>query len=135
KDAIVIASQIVAQLQQIISRRLEPLKTAVITVGQINAGTTFNVIADKATMVGTVRYLDDSIQDQICDEIERVVKGITYTHDSDYDYNYAKGYPPVVNHEAQTDVIVDVAKEVDSVDNVVIGDPQMGAEDFAYYLH
>lgn len=135
RDAIVIGSQIVAQLQQIISRRLEPLQTAVITVGEFQAGTAFNIIADQATLVGTVRYLDASIQDQIRDEIEKVVKGITLTHDATYDYSYAKGYPPVVNHEAQANVIIDTAGEIDGVDNVVVGDPQMGAEDFAYYLH
>src|SRR5699024_1245710 len=108
---------------------------AVITVGEFQAGTAFNIIADLATLVGTVRYLDASIQDQIRDEIEKVVKGITLTHDATYEYSYAKGYPPVVNHEAQANVIIDTAGEIDSVDNVVIGDPQMGAEDFAYYLH
>lgn len=135
KDAIVIGSQVIAQLQQIVSRRIDPLKTAVITVGQFNAGNAFNIIADKATIIGTVRYLDTTIQDQLRDEIERVIKGITLTHDASYTFSYVKGYPPVVNHEVEAEMILDIANEVEGVTDVIIGDPQMGAEDFAYYLH
>src|SRR5699024_4879332 len=64
KDALVIGAQIVNQLQQIVSRRIDPLKTAVVTVGKFVAGTSFNIIADKATLIGTVRYLDETVQEK-----------------------------------------------------------------------
>lgn len=135
KDAIVIASQVVSQLQQIISRRLDPLQTAVVTVGQIQAGTAFNVIADQAKLVGTVRYLDPSIQDAIKDEIDNVIKGICLTHGADYEFTYAKGYPPLINNDDEANHILNVAHEVSDVKMVTENKPQMGAEDFAYYLH
>src|SRR5699024_9676423 len=68
KDAIVIGSELVSQLQQIVSRRLDPLETAVVTVGVFEAGDAFNIIADKAMLKGTVRYLNTSVQEQVMNE-------------------------------------------------------------------
>ena len=134
KDAIVIGSEVVSQLQNIISRRIDPLKTAVITVGRFDAGTTFNIIANKATLIGTVRYLDPDIQSVVKAEMEQVVKGICIANNAEYILNYSEGYPPVMNHEEETELVFQASEQIDEVEKSVEVAPQMGGEDFAHYL-
>jgi len=134
KDALVIGAEVVSQLQNIVSRRIDPLSTAVITVGRFEAGTTFNIIANKATLIGTVRYLDPDIQHIVRAEMERVVKGICIANNADYELNYSEGFPPVMNHENETELIFQTSKHVPEVDNAQAVAPQMGGEDFAHYL-
>ncbi|WP_042149137.1 M20 family metallopeptidase [Paucisalibacillus sp. EB02] len=134
KDSIVIGSQIVTQLQQIVSRRLDPLETAVITVGMFEAGNAFNIIADTARLVGTVRYLDIEIQEQVIEEMEKIIKGVCIANECTYMFNYKKGYPPVVNHPTEAELIMEVSKKLPEVKTVEEIIPVMGGEDFAYYL-
>lgn len=67
-------------------------------------------------------------------EIEAVVKGVCTMHGASYEYNYERGYPAVVNHPAETSHLVSIAKNIEGVQHVIDGEPQMGGEDFAYYL-
>lgn len=134
KDAIVIGSQLISQLQEIISRKLDPLKTGVITVGVFEAGTTFNVIADTAKITGTVRYLETEIQQLLIDEMERTVQGISTRYDIDCDFTYVKGYPPLVNHAAEAELVMEAGKHVPEIHTSGEVLPQMGGEDFAYYM-
>lgn len=136
KDAIVIGAEIVTKLQSIVSRKVDPLKPAVITIGRFEAGTTFNVIADTATIIGTVRYFDTEVQELIIKEIDNVVKGVSIANDVTYKLDYIRGYPPVVNHEAETAIVFAAREkiaEINTSDETPFS-PQMGGEDFAYYL-
>ncbi|WP_281347112.1 M20 family metallopeptidase [Virgibacillus doumboii] len=133
KDAIVIGSQVISDLQQIVSRRLDPLETAVLTIGKFEAGTAFNVIADKATLVGTVRYLNTDIQEKIIDEMEKIIKGVCTANDATYDFNYEKGYPPLVNHAGDAELVLEAGEKIDEVHTAEEVVPVMGGEDFAYY--
>lgn len=135
KDAVLIGSQMVTALQQIISRRLDPLHTAVITVGTFEAGAAFNVIADSAKLTGTVRTFDTAVQEQIKMEIENVLKGITTANGASYTYEYIEGYPPVINHPAEAQLVLDASKEVAEVQEANKVLPTMTGEDFSYYLH
>ncbi len=135
KDAIVIASDVVSQLQQIVSRRLNPTQTAVVTVGTFHAGSAFNIIADKAVIGGTVRYLDTHVQNIVMEEMERILKGVSLSHDASYTIDYVKGYPPVINHAKEALQILEASKSVPSVDTAEEIIPVMGGEDFSYYLH
>ena len=134
KDSIVIGAQLVTQLQTIISRRLDPLQTAVITIGEFKSGSSFNIIADQAVLTGTVRYLDLNIQKQIINELEALIDGIAQTHDVEIILNYEKGYPPVINHPNETDMVLNAAHNVAEVNEAIEVNPQMAAEDFSYYL-
>src|SRR5699024_6064471 len=131
----VIGAEVVSQLQNIVSRRIDPLKTAVITVGRFDAGTTFNIIANKATLVGTVRYLDPEIQSVVKEEMDRVVKGICIANDAEYELNYSEGYPPVMNHEEETELVFEASKQIPEVSKAIDVAPQMGGEDFSHYLN
>lgn len=134
KDAIVTASQLVVNLQQIISRKVNPIESAVVTIGSFVSENAFNVIADKAKLIGTVRTFNEEIRELIEGEIEKVVKGTCTTNDCSYEYHFDRGYPAVVNHLEETQFLMDCASLVPGVDKVVETAPQMAGEDFAYYL-
>lgn len=133
-DAIVIASQFVTQLQNIVSRRLDPLKSAVISVGHFEAINPFNVIADKVELKGTVRTFDKEVQGLIEKEIELLLKSVCEGSHATYEYSFKRGYPPVVNHKKATQFIADIACNVPEVKNVIECPPFMIGEDFSYYL-
>ncbi|RFU64386.1 amidohydrolase [Peribacillus saganii] len=134
KDSIVIASQLVLALQQIVSRRINPIEPAVITIGSFTAENAFNVIADKARLIGTVRTFSEEVRDFIEAEIEKITRGICLASDSDYNYTYFRGYPPVVTHEKETLHLAEVSRGIKEVDLVEEKEPEMTGEDFAYYL-
>lgn len=134
KDAIVAGAQLVSTLQQIVSRRVDPVDSAVVTVGSFVADNAFNVIADKAKLIGTVRTFNESTRDFISTEIEKVVQGTCLATDCTFDYQYEKGYPAVVNHAAETEFLIDCATKVPEVTKIEESALQMGGEDFAYYL-
>lgn len=134
KDAVIIGTEVVSQLQTIISRKINPLKTAIISIGRFEAGETFNIIADKAFLYGTVRYLNPEIQEQIMKEIDQVIKGVCLSYDVDYTLNYTKGYPPVINHLEETDCVLEASNKITEITSGYETETQMGGEDFAYYL-
>lgn len=134
KDAIVTASQLVVNLQQIVSRKVNPVDSAVVSVGSFVAENAFNVIADKVKLGGTVRTFKEDVRTAIEEEIERIVKGTCYTSDSQFDYLFARGYPAVVNHQEETEFLIRCANDINEVTVVEESELQMGGEDFAYYL-
>lgn len=134
KDALVIGTELVSQLQTIVSRMIDPLQTAVVTIGEFHAGNSFNVIADQATINGTVRYFDEDVQEEIIDRIEKMVKGICLAHDITYRLEYIKGYPPLINHAEEAKLVVEASKQVKEVTEAKYIAPSMAGEDFAYYL-
>ncbi|MFC4797850.1 M20 family metallopeptidase [Neobacillus sp. GCM10023253] len=134
KDAIVTASQLVLNLQQIVSRKVNPIDSAVVSIGSFTAQNAFNVIADKAKLIGTVRTFNEELRSFIEEEIERIVHGTCYMSGSTYDYKYFRGYPPVVNHAKETEFLAACAHLAAEVKIVEETEPDMGGEDFAYYL-
>lgn len=134
KDAIVIASQLVMNLQQLVSRRVNPIDSAVLSIGSFVAENAFNIIADTATLGGTVRTFNPEIRDLMEVEMKRVVDGTALAHNCTIEFSYHRGYPAVVNHAAETEFLKTVAESVPEAQRVVESIPQMGGEDFAYYL-
>ncbi|MEH7549278.1 M20 family metallopeptidase [Neobacillus vireti] len=134
RDAIVTASQLVVNLQQIVSRKVSPVNAAVVTVASFIAENAFNVIADKAKLTGTVRTFNEEVRQFIEEEMERIIHGTCYASDSSYQFDYFRGYPPVVNHEKETGILIRCAQFVPEVTNIVKTEQEMGGEDFAYYL-
>lgn len=134
KDAIVIGAQLVMNLQQLVSRRVDPIESAVLSVGSFIADNAFNVIADSAKIGGTVRSFSPDVRDLMEREMERVVKGTAIATDCDIQFDYFRGYPAVVNHAQETEFLKAVAESIPGIDAVEESKPQMGGEDFAYYL-
>ncbi|MEM8916394.1 MAG: M20/M25/M40 family metallo-hydrolase, partial [Pseudomonadota bacterium] len=134
-DPVMIASQLVTSLQSLVSRSTSPLDNSVLSVTTLEAGSTFNVIPGTATIGGTVRTFKADTRDMIEAGIERMANQLCAAYGAKAHIDYWRGYPPTVNHEAETDFVADVASEVVGEEGVDadIGS-FMGAEDFAYML-
>ncbi|MFC5703390.1 M20 family metallopeptidase [Cohnella faecalis] len=133
-DALVVGSQLVGSLQQIVSRRVNPLQPAVVTVGVFHAGTAFNVIAGKAKLEGTVRTFDRQVRRQIEDEIRLLVRGVCESAHADFEIDYLNGYPPLVNPSSEAGRVRALVGELFGSEAWIDLPQVMGAEDFAYYL-
>ena len=135
-DAIVAGAQVVSALQTIVSRNVSPLDSAVVTVGKFAAGTAFNVIAESATLTGTVRTFAQTTFEAIPGIFERVVRGVTEALGATYDLKYDRHTPPVVNDSAMCALMARCAAEVVGGDNVIQDRsvPTMGSEDMSYFL-
>lgn len=133
-DSIVIASQLVGSLQQIVSRAIDPAKTAVLSVGSFHAGVANNVISETATLTGTVRTFDMDVREDIVKRMERMIKSACEAVGAEYSFTYKRGYPPVVNHESETKLLADVAEKVEDVSETIETEPLMVGEDVSYYM-
>jgi hippurate hydrolase len=134
-DALVVGAQLVTALQTIVSRSVNPLESAVLSICEFHAGNAHNVIPGSATLKGTVRSLKASVRDLMEKRMKEVVAGVALQSGARIDLNYNRGYPVVVNHAAQTDLATRVAGEIAGAGNVNTDMiPIMGAEDFAYML-
>ncbi|MBX9592716.1 MAG: amidohydrolase, partial [Roseomonas sp.] len=100
-DPIVVGAHIVAALQTIVARRVDPLESAVISTTQFHAGTATNIIPDEAQLCGTVRTLKAEVQDLIEASMRRVVEATAAAHDAVAEFTYQRGYPATVNHAEQ----------------------------------
>lgn len=130
-DAILMASQIVVNLQTIVSRRVSPLASAVVTCGAVHAGQAHNIIAEQAEILGTVRTLDAETQALVEREIRHWAETTAAQSGGSAVLEYHHGYPAVVNNP---DVARRWAEAIGDSARVTTPDPNMGGEDFAYYL-
>lgn len=133
-DPIAVGAVLITHLQQIVSRRVDPQKPAVFTIGSFHSGEAFNVIPDTATIQGTVRTYHPEVQELIMGELDRIVKGTCEAANAGYSVQYTKGYPAVINHKKETLLLADCAKQAVGEDQVFEMEPFMSGEDFAYYL-
>jgi amidohydrolase len=129
-DPIHLAAHVVLALHGIVSRRVDPLAPAVLTVGAIHGGQANNVIPEKVEIAGTIRYQTSEIQARIHEEMERALS-IARTLGGDYALRIRRGSPPVVNDGAVADLVEQVARGLLGPDAVRHGEKGMGAEDFA----
>jgi amidohydrolase len=134
-DTIVASAQVINNLQTIVSRNVDPLETAVVTVASIHAGSAFNVIAESAAMKGTVRYFSPALGEQLPLMIERIVSGTTQSMGATYSLKYEKLTPPTINDPAMAEFIREVAAEVVGSENVTMNARTMGGEDMSFFLN
>ena len=134
-DSLVVGAQIVNALQTIVSRNIDPTKSAVVTVGRFHAGTAQNVIADTAHFGGTVRYFDPAYADLFPERIEQIIAGICQSHGATYSLDYNALYPPVINDPDITELVRSVALSVTETPAGVVPDCHtMGGEDMSFFL-
>ncbi|HEX5850549.1 MAG TPA: M20 family metallopeptidase [Rubrobacter sp.] len=134
-DAIAIAAQVVTALQTIVSREVDPVEPAVLTVGEIAAGTAFNVIPDRAHLGGTVRTLNADLRQKMPQRIEELARGLAKGMRGDVELDYTFSYPVTVNDGAAADLALGVAEDLFGGGSVLeLPNPSMGAEDFSYFL-
>jgi amidohydrolase len=133
-DSVLAGAQLITALQSIVSRSVDPLESAVISICEFHAGHARNVIPQTAELKGTVRTLTVEMRKLIEKRVREVVAGVSQMTGTRIDLKYERGYPVVVNHASQTDFATQVAKEIAGAANVREMAPMMGAEDFAYML-
>ena len=132
-DSIVVASHLVQALQTIVSRNTNPLESTVVSIGKINGGHNFNIIADEVSLSGTARAYSEENRNLIKTRMEEIIKGVEKTYNANITFDYKDGYPPTINHVGPTQKVLKAAEKV-------VGDKagmpylSMGGEDFAYYL-
>ncbi|MCR6637415.1 M20 aminoacylase family protein [Devosia sp.] len=135
-DPIIVAAQMVTALQTIVSRNLDPLESAVLSVTMIEAGEADNVISQTAKITGTVRTLDGGVQDFIEARLGEIVPQFAQSFGASAVIRYARGYPVTVNSAREADFAADVATEVAGAERVDRNTPpSMGGEDFSFMLN
>jgi amidohydrolase len=131
-DPIAASAYVITALQTIVSREIAPKDPAVVTVGQLTSGTTFNVIPDEATMKGTVRAFDADVRRSMPERMERILRGMgeamRFAHELDYHWSY----PPTVNAPAINDIVREVGRRELGAENVIEHDVIMWAEDMSF---
>jgi len=133
-DSVLVGAQLVTALQSIVSRTVDPLDSAVISICEFHAGNARNVIPQIAELKGTVRTLTPEVRDLVEKRVREVVAGVAQQTGARIDLVYERGYPVTVNHPEQTDIATRIASDVAGAANVHAVPPMMGAEDFAYML-
>jgi amidohydrolase len=133
-DSVLVGAQVIAGLQSIVSRTVDPLESAVISICEFHAGNTRNVIPQTAELRGTIRTLTEEVRSLVEKRVREVVAGVAQMTGARIELVYERGYPVTVNHPAQTEVATRVASEVGGEGSVDEAPPMMGAEDFAYML-
>lgn len=134
-DPVLIGAQLVTMLQSIVSRRVDPLQAAVVSLSQFHAGSAFNVIPETATLSGTVRTYSPEALKTIKAELQRIVEQGAACLGASAKLNYEDGYPPLINTEAASEYTQEAALSFMGKENILFPAEQaMFGEDFAYYL-
>jgi amidohydrolase len=133
-DSVLVGAELITALQQIVSRNVDPLDAAVISMCEFHAGNARNVIPQTAVLRGTVRTLTAEVRELVEKRVRAVVAGVAQMTGAKIDLTYERGYPVTNNHAIQTQFATRVAKEIAGDTNVHEMPPLMGAEDFAYML-
>ncbi|MGE8080140.1 M20 metallopeptidase family protein [Peribacillus loiseleuriae] len=133
-DPIYVATHVIQSLQSIISRKLNPIDSGVITVGKIEAGTTYNIIPDTAKLIGTIRALTPEAVDTLQSQMVQLTEGICKAFGAKGQVDFIIGTPPLVNNPSESRFVESVIRQSFGDDVFELIDPVMGGEDFSYYL-
>ena len=134
-DPVMIAVQIAQSWQTIVSRNVNPLEPAVLSLTQIHSGSATNVIPDDAKLIGTVRTFSTEVLDLIEARMEKIAISTAAAFDAEVDFKFKRNYPPLINHEKETQFAIQVMRDLVGSEQVNAQvEATMGAEDFAYML-
>jgi len=134
-DPIAVAAEIVLALQVMVTRRIDVFDPAVVTIAQITAGTTNNIVPETAFLFGTIRSVSEVTRSEVRAGVRRVAEGIAAAHGATAEVDLEAGYPVTINDPAFTAFVMDTARSLIADDKVAeLPAPIMGAEDFSYVL-
>jgi amidohydrolase len=134
-DPVVMAAQVVTAFQTIVSRTLDPIQPAVVTVGMIHGGERYNIIPDEVRMQGTVRTYDPDARDTVERRMGEILKGITSAGGGSYELDYDRGTPATINDPDLSHWMIPSLEAVAGKSKVIELPPTMGGEDFAYFAN
>jgi amidohydrolase len=133
-DPVPVACQMVQAFQTIITRNKKPVDAGVISVTMIHTGEATNVVPDSCEIQGTVRTFTYEVLDLIERRMQEIAQHTCAAFGASCEFQFRRNYPPTVNHPAETTFAREVLAEIVGADRVVVQEPTMGAEDFAYML-
>lgn len=135
RDPIMVATSLAAALQTIVSRNADPREAAVLSITQIHAGSAYNVIPEEAVLAGTIRTFSEATGELIRSRMREIAAGVAATFGVTIEVDIRNIFNVLVNHEAPTQAVVDVAGEIVGAENVLTeAKALMGSEDFADML-
>jgi len=132
-DPILVAAEFVASVQKVVSRQIDPMEPAVVTIGAFHGGTTHNVIPSSVTLLGTVRAFDHEVRSAMAERIERVLRGVCEASGATYAFEYLWRYPVTSNDAEQTRYVRALAERTLGPERTIESEKHMGAEDFSFF--
>ncbi len=134
-DAISVAGDVINGISKMISRRIDPIEQATISIGTIAGGSRYNILAKEVILEGTVRTLNQKTRDSIPEKLKQLLNGITQAHGASFDLSYRYGYPPLINWEEPAQIVMVAVEKVLGRDSLRTDiKPVLGAEDFSRYM-
>lgn len=134
QDAIVAAGHIITALQTVISRNVDPMESAVVTVGTIHGGSRYNVVCDKVVLEGTVRTFKPEVSALMPERITAIAKNVSLALGCECEVEYIQGYSSVINNESLADQAIESFNNILGEENVIIPiNPASGGEDFSEF--
>ena len=133
-DAIVVANQVINSLQTVVSRDVDPLRSAVLTIGKIRGGTRYNAIAQKATLEGTIRTFGSETKETVKARFHSIVGGVAESMEASANIDYWDGYPATVNTPEWAERVRRTAQDLLGPDATPDIEPSLGGEDFGRFL-
>lgn len=134
-DALYIASQIVVNLQSIVSRQTDPVDTVVVGIGLINGGTIYNAVAEEVTLEGTTRAFSFETRERTNKNVEKIAKLIGESYGAEVIVEFKDYASPLINDEKVTNEVANIASKIIGEENVITNSPKrLGADDFAEFL-
>ncbi len=132
-DAIVLAAHVVLAAQNAVARRISPMQSGVLTFGTVRGGTAENVLADRVSLDGTLRYFDPEVRKRLRSALEDALS-VAEAMGGGHELELRSGYPPTLNDPVTTRLAAEAARELLGDDGVWEAEPMMGTEDFALLL-
>jgi amidohydrolase len=129
-DPVAVAAEAISNLQHVVSRKMPPMDSTVVSVTRIAGGTADNVIPELVQLGGTVRAYRQELRERARESIARILSGVTQAHGATCEFEYVFGYDPVVNDPR----LAKIVREAAGAERVVDCDPVMAGEDFSAYL-
>jgi amidohydrolase len=135
-DPVLVGAQIINNIQSVVSRNVDPLKSAVVSITVFQTGTADNVIPPMVRLRGTARTLDEAVRVMVEERLHKIVEGTAAAYGAKAKLTYRRNYPVLVNHDKQTAFAASVAQQVAGEAHVDTAlPPMMGAEDFSFMLN
>ena len=133
-DPIVMTANAISTLQTVVSREVDPVESAVISICKMNGGEAYNVIPETATFGGTIRSHKQELREVLPRRIKEILDGVVSGMRGSYEFNLMSKFPATINDEEMTAFVVKLAKEILGEDKLSLLRPLMGSEDFSFYL-
>jgi amidohydrolase len=134
KDPIMIAANVIAVLQTVVSREVDPLESAVVSICKIEGGKAYNVIPDSVTFGGAIRSHNPELREYLLKRLREILHGVVTAMQGDYEFNLMSKFPVTINDDEMTLFVATLIKEILGEDKVFQVKARMGSEDFSYYL-